>query len=826
MSAPFYRAFEDRHRGSRELIKQRQELYLPFIQPLRKLYESCIAVDVGCGRGEWLEVLIENGFVACGVDQDPGMLDACKTLALPAEHGDAIEFLKAQPDQSLAVVSGFHVAEHIPFDALQVLVEQAFRALRPAGILILETPNAENLVVGSNNFYLDPTHERPLPHLLLSFLTEHTGFHRSNLLRLNEPFQPVGGDAVSLMDVLGSVSPDYAIVAQKQACAEVLELFSAPFAQHHGVALDQLASLYDQYVAARFVQADERSGQLHAEIQAIKTQSVEAAELTVRLQASVENLDQRATLVESVAAQLRIDADSREYMKAELVEARIEVMNLNKLLLEKEHLLHLSEQQYQQAHHQLQASLGNAHHWWLRAEETRLRMEGLYRSTSWKLTAPLRLLITLVRGGVRSPVALARRMKHALVGQQPPRMVRPDYPQLYVDVSELVQRDAKTGIQRVVRSILAELIHNPPGDYHIIPVCGMPDGLGYQSVEVSQSGSGLLFTKPDQSPISYHDGDMFLGLDLQHQVVMSHANEYEKMRRAGVKVYFVIYDLLPIFMPDSFWQGASHMHADWLRVIAQSDGAICISRAVADEYHTWLEQHHLMPRGNFDIGWFHLGADLKSSVPTSGLPDNAKQVLEIVSERPTFLVVGTVEPRKGHSQVLAAFNELWAQGIDVNLVIVGKQGWNVEGLAEAVVNHPELNRRLIWADSASDEYLETLYQSCSCLLAASLGEGFGLPLIEAAQHEIPIIARDLPVFQEVAGKHAHYFSGFAATDLSHAIVQWIELFSNGDHPHSVGMPWLTWEQSALQLKDTLFKGQWYWTTSKSENSSTVPAKTQ
>ena len=229
MSSSFYRAFEDRYRGSRELIHERQKIYVPFLEPLKQLYPERKALDVGCGRGEWLEILISNGFDPLGVDLDVGMLEACHALGLPVEQGDALEMLKRLPDNSLTVVSGFHLAEHIPFDVLNELVRQTLRVLKPAGLLILETPNPENLMVGTETFYLDPSHERPIPHLLLSFLAEYCGFHRSKLLRLQEPAGLAEGGAVNLMSVFHGVSPDYAIVAQKQGQVEHLRAFDGAF---------------------------------------------------------------------------------------------------------------------------------------------------------------------------------------------------------------------------------------------------------------------------------------------------------------------------------------------------------------------------------------------------------------------------------------------------------------------------------------------------------------------------------------------------------------------------------------------------------------------
>jgi O-antigen chain-terminating methyltransferase len=254
MSDGFYRAFEDQHRGSRELIKTRQRAYLPFIDPLKAHYPDASALDLGCGRGEWLELLTESGFKASGVDLDDGMLAVCRERGMAVQTKDAVTALQEQSDASLAIVSGFHLAEHIPFEALQSLISESLRALKPAGLLILETPNPENIVVGTANFYLDPTHRQPIPPLLLSFLAEYCGFARVKVIRLQAPVDLNAGRKLNMHDVLGGVSPDYAIVAQKAAPEEVLRAVSLAFEQEYGVTLGQLSGAYDQQIEVRLQQ--------------------------------------------------------------------------------------------------------------------------------------------------------------------------------------------------------------------------------------------------------------------------------------------------------------------------------------------------------------------------------------------------------------------------------------------------------------------------------------------------------------------------------------------------------------------------------------------
>jgi glycosyltransferase involved in cell wall biosynthesis len=201
-----------------------------------------------------------------------------------------------------------------------------------------------------------------------------------------------------------------------------------------------------------------------------------------------------------------------------------------------------------------------------------------------------------------------------------------------------------------------------------------------------------------------------------------------------------------------------------------------------------------------------LGADLDNSQPTSGLPDNWQTVATIMQRRISFLMVGTLEPRKGHVEVLDVFEKLWADGVDANLVIVGKKGWHTNELADRLQKHPENMQRLIWLQSISDECLQRLYVEADCLIAASLGEGFGLPLIEAAQHGLPVLARDLPVFKEVAGSHASYFGAESEKDLASAIRIWLECHARGEAPTSTGMPFLTWRASAGRLAELVSRG--------------------
>lgn len=370
--------------------------------------------------------------------------------------------------------------------------------------------------------------------------------------------------------------------------------------------------------------------------------------------------------------------------------------------------------------------------------------------------------------------------------------------QLLVDVSELVQRDAKSGIQRVVRSILSEWLAKPNDYYRIEPVYATHDSEYRYAKRFLAGFIGSSCEGISDEPIEACVGDVFLGLDLAPAVVPHKADYYKKLMRDGVKVIFVIYDLLPL---NEGYFAPAHAEAciRWLDVATSGHAAICISQSVEDELREWLYKNRELAYRNLDLCIFHLGADIAQSLPTLGLPTDSSLILQTIEAADTFLMVSTLAPHKGHAQVLKAFEQLWAEGSEVMLVIVGKQGWMVEELIERLRNHPETGKHLFWLEGISDEYLEKVYEVSTCLIAASYGEGFGLPLIEAAQHKIPIIARDIPVFREVAGKHAFYFDSKAPEGLATAIQEWLDLYQQGKHPRSDNMPWLTWEQSSENL---------------------------
>lgn len=243
MNDDFYVAFEEKFRGSEELIKERQKKYLKFINPLKILKDEVKALDIGCGRGEWISLLNENGFNARGIDINESMVKVASQKGLNAAVNDALGELKSLDENSIDIITAFQVVEHIKFDDVLELIKEAKRVLAPCGILILETPNPENIMVGTQWFYLDATHKNPIPCELLSFATHYYGLERNFIFKTNEKSPSEYERDMGLFDVFEGVSPDYSVIAQKNG--DQSELFDEAFAVMPGVNLAQISASYN-----------------------------------------------------------------------------------------------------------------------------------------------------------------------------------------------------------------------------------------------------------------------------------------------------------------------------------------------------------------------------------------------------------------------------------------------------------------------------------------------------------------------------------------------------------------------------------------------------
>ena len=370
-SPDFYRAFEDRFRGSRESIKSRLSVYAPLLTALSAHTTARVAIDLGCGRGEWLELLTEMGFEASGSDLDAGMLSNCHDLNLNVQQRDALETLKYTPSNSVALVSAFHLVEHLPFDRVIELIEQAHRVLVPGGLIMMETPNSENIGVGTWNFYLDPTHERPIPHLLLEFATKFGGFEFAQVVRVNEDPNLQATEEVSLLDVLCRASPDYAIIGVKARADQktVEEVFGGFLSHHHGLTLEALANRFDEKYSGAIRALD-------AELFALRAQFTSFQDFELKLLQQFSN---------DTGAHSERSLETFAHAKQTLVNR-----------------LDMIEQQFQaqvQRQTDEQAKLVDRFEALVQQQSLERaalaqQLHDVHMSTSWRLTKPLRLLVS------------------------------------------------------------------------------------------------------------------------------------------------------------------------------------------------------------------------------------------------------------------------------------------------------------------------------------------------------------------------------------------------------------------------------------------------
>ncbi|MBX9704244.1 MAG: class I SAM-dependent methyltransferase [Silvanigrellaceae bacterium] len=215
----FYLAFENRFRGSQENIKEKLAKYLPYLESIKTSGKEDLIYDVGCGRGEWLELLLEKGFSPVGLDIDSKNVSLCREKGFIVIHTNAMDYLSHQEFKNSAkAITAFHVIEHLNFKDLLLFFRRAYEALQEGGALIVETPNPDNVLVSTNNFYMDPSHVKPLPKLLVAFAIEYSGFKNQKVLDLNpypESYHFSGEPFTEVISKHFFGPQDYAIIAYK-----------------------------------------------------------------------------------------------------------------------------------------------------------------------------------------------------------------------------------------------------------------------------------------------------------------------------------------------------------------------------------------------------------------------------------------------------------------------------------------------------------------------------------------------------------------------------------------------------------------------------------
>jgi glycosyltransferase involved in cell wall biosynthesis len=383
--------------------------------------------------------------------------------------------------------------------------------------------------------------------------------------------------------------------------------------------------------------------------------------------------------------------------------------------------------------------------------------------------------------------------------------------QLFIDISASLERATKQGIQRVVRNILRVLLQDHYLGFRVEPI--------YYDFETECFRYARTFTNRfmglpqlylSDDPVEALPGDIYLGLDVCYRVAEREASRQwlQFWRGRGVRICQVLYDLLPITLPDFFPTKEMTLFTHWLKAVTQiGDCVVCTSQSVADEYRQWLDQEEVSTLSRPNIGHFHLGADMDGESEIGALNAAEKRMTDTIQKQPYLLMVGAVTSRKGHKQVISAFKELHLQGCKLSLVIAGCMGGTDDRVTDSLKQISADSSVIHWLDFVSEPMLKTLYQNAAGTLMASRGEGFGLPLVEAAYYGSPLIVRNLPVFREICGESAWYFESTNGRGLARELQTWLTSYNEATLPDSSWMPSINWKQSAEQLLDYVRRRQ-------------------
>lgn len=387
------------------------------------------------------------------------------------------------------------------------------------------------------------------------------------------------------------------------------------------------------------------------------------------------------------------------------------------------------------------------------------------------------------------PARWARRQ----LAKNKPKRNRAKNTRLLIDVSVSIRQNLNTGIQRVVRAWTSHLAEMPLPGITVLPIRATARG-GYKY-------AGPCFgTTPNPETfgrkVKGQAGDLFFGVDLAAHLVWRNQAQFLRWKQDGVRIVFMVHDLLPLLHPEWFNPRTGRHFRRWIKVLARyADGILCSTEAVAADVRAWFAAHDGVLDPAIEFYVVPLGADINASLPTLGEDKTEGRQMQALTGHNFVLVVGTIEPRKGHACTLAAFEAHWRHGGSTALVLVGRPGWKTEALQATLTCHPERNRRLFWFNDASDALLGALYHQATGVLVPSLGEGYGLPLVEALHYQKPVLARSLPVFREIAGDRVTYFEEDGPEALARILEQWLEQ----SPPQPVAQIPRSWRDSTKQL---------------------------
>ncbi len=373
---------------------------------------------------------------------------------------------------------------------------------------------------------------------------------------------------------------------------------------------------------------------------------------------------------------------------------------------------------------------------------------------------------------------------------------------IFLNLGAVAYLDNRSGIPRVVKNLsraglLSDMVE-------LIPVyADLGTGVFNVAKEFSKNLSGNALDAYEDI-MTVAPGDTFLNVTVNPNELEFEHETFILLRNVGVRILCMIHDMIPELQSEFFRKRDSRLFRIWLNHIIQYDGIVTVSQTTLAAFEEWVKINDIKLPGKFQKYWFHLGADIQSGIVGNDTCDDPKvQAITTEGASPYFLQVGTIEPRKGYDDLLDGFEKLWSENYDLNLVIVGRRGWNVHRLSRKILSHPQFGKKLFWLRNADDMTLHYLYRHAEAVVLASKVEGYGLPVAEGAWFKRPLLLRDIPIFREIAQDGASYFSG-DGKGLAEAVKQLHgKIVGNEPVPMPKPNQFLNWEQSFAMLQKVL-----------------------
>ena len=339
---------------------------------------------------------------------------------------------------------------------------------------------------------------------------------------------------------------------------------------------------------------------------------------------------------------------------------------------------------------------------------------------------------------------------------------------IYFSVGRLAFEEKLTGIPRVVRELCHQGLNSK--EVNFVPIYLDYKEKKYRiadswikSQKLELNETNLLPSPNEDCEITVQKGDWIIYTWTDEQEWKYMKSFQISFKKNGGKIGTILYDLIPIENPQFCTPIARRAFELWLyHITDECDAIFSISKAVQDAYKKWLSSS--TKQSTAYLGYFHLGANFNLNKTNKPVP-----LPHSLNKCQYYMQVSTVEPRKGYSDLLTAFEKLWEAGLNAALVIVGKKGWMVDSLSNRIEQHKQAGKLLFWFKNASDEELKSLYNGARAIVFASEAEGFGLAAIEGLYYGKPVIVRDLPVFREIGGDNLTYFEN-GVTGLVNALI--------------------------------------------------------